>query len=198
MAIHIAYFGNKCLRQRAKEIENPKDPAYQPLIDAMIKLGDETDGIGLAGPQVDKMIRLFFIRPYHYTVTRNGAVVEEGEGVRPQMEITAEDKVDYTLLDPLVFMNPVLSDPSEMQSIESEGCLSLPGLRGDVMRPDEVTVTAYDRDGNEFTRRFHGYTARQIMHENDHLNGVLFIDRMDPKERKAIARDLAALKKKYR
>jgi peptide deformylase len=79
----------------------------------------------------------------------------------------------------------------------SEGCLSIPKLHGNVIRPWRITVQATDLEGNDFVEDFEGLQARCIMHENDHINGVLYIDRMTPASRKEFEPVLREIKKKY-
>lgn len=86
-------------------------------------------------------------------------------------------------------------DPSGPEAVEEEGCLSLPGLRAPVKRPWKITVEAIDINGNEFREEIEGYNARVRMHENDHINGVLFIDRLDQHIRNQIEPLLREMKK---
>jgi peptide deformylase len=79
----------------------------------------------------------------------------------------------------------------------TEVCLSLPGLRLEIDRPEKITIEAMDLEGNLFTEEVEGYNARVRMHENDHINGVLFIDRIDAPARKKIDAALKQIKKKY-
>ena len=171
--LDLAYLGDPILRKKAEEISEVTDEIRE-LIDDMITTMDVSDGIGLAAPQIKRSIRLFVICPYYKT--------EDGEW----------EKGEVT-----VFINPKLTEPDldDLVNME-EGCLSIPGIHGIVTRPDAVTVEALDRDGNPFKKRYQGMEARIIMHENDHLNGVLFPDRMDKRDRKEIEPKLALLKKK--
>ena len=89
----------------------------------------------------------------------------------------------------MVFLNPVISFPKGSEEAE-EGCLSLPGLYGNVIRPKQVRVNAYSLDGKEFHADVSGLMGRCIQHETDHLDGVLFTDRMNPTARTDIAFDL--------
>ena len=109
----------------------------------------EAKGVGLAANQVDLPIRLFVANPT--------ADPEEGEE--------------------LVFINPVISRPKGSEEAE-EGCLSLPELYGTVKRSKKIRVNAYDLSGNELTAEVDGFLARVIQHETDHLDGVLFVDRL--------------------
>ncbi len=121
---------------------------FQLLIDAMIATMRRAEGIGLAAPQIGQSTRI--------------AVISEA--------------VDRQLNQPLVLVNPHLTNPSPQQLTEEEGCLSIPDVFGLVSRPAEITVLAFDRRGAKFTLPVAGLLARVIQHEIDHLNGVLFID----------------------
>jgi peptide deformylase len=115
----------------------------------MFQLMYESGGIGLAANQVDLPLRLFIVNL--------AAAPDEGEE--------------------LVFINPVLSKPKGNVEME-EGCLSFPQLYGPVVRPKEITVNAYNLRGEEIKAQLSGMLARVVLHEYDHLDGVLFIDRM--------------------
>ncbi|MGM0439757.1 MAG: peptide deformylase [Chlamydiota bacterium] len=170
MDLQLAYYGDPILRQKAQEV-GEIDEEIKALVAAMIDVMDQKSGIGLAAPQVSKSLRIFIIRQYD-----KGTSGDIGE--------------------PQVFINPKLSYPSQEILEDEEGCLSVPGVYAEIERPAAITVEAQDLEGNFFTKTFHGYPAREIMHENDHLNGVLFIDRMMAKERKEIDQMLKKLKKK--
>jgi peptide deformylase len=173
MPLKIYYYGHPILRKRCapvKEITDEIRKLAQDMIDTM----DENNGIGLAAPQVGHSIRMFVLRNYIFH--------EEGH---------------WTLSEPQVYINPKLINPSEQFVSDTEGCLSLPGLRLQVDRPDKITVEAMDLDGNRFTEELEGYNARVRMHENDHINGVLFIDRVDINTRKKIDPILKEIKKRH-
>ena len=130
------------------------DAELRKMIRQMFDLMYETNGIGLAGNQVDLPYRLFVMN-----LKGDPAATEEEH----------------------VFINPVIS--KHKGSAESEeGCLSLPGLYCQVIRPEKVTLNAYDLSGNEFRGELKGLFARVVQHEVDHLDGVLFIDRLSPTE----------------
>ena len=95
-------------------------------------------------------------------------------------------------------VNPGLEFPDEEEQDGEEGCLSFPKIRGDVSRPDEVAVEFSDERGNRHTLRCNGLLSRCVQHEVDHLNGVLFIDRMDKKARALVDADVKALAKRTR
>ncbi|MBJ7449604.1 MAG: peptide deformylase [Parachlamydiales bacterium] len=174
MELPIAYFGDTILRKKAKPVE-AVDDELRKFVEDMFETMDKNDGAGLAAVQVHRDMRLFISRID--TWNRDGTV---------------------NLGTPLVFINPVLTDPSPEMIAMEEGCLSLPGIRGMVLRPAEVTVEATDLNGNRFKERYTGIQARCCMHENDHINGVLMIDRFSPRERKMVDAKLRLIKKKKR
>ncbi len=173
MLLKIHYYGDPVLRKHCEPIREITDEIRQ-LAKDMIETMDKNDGIGLAAPQVGHPIRLFVLRNYVLT--------EEGH---------------WTLSEPKVYINPKLLNPSEDLVSDTEGCLSFPGLRFHVVRPNKITVEAMDLEGKTFVEELEGYNARVRMHENDHINGVLYIDRIDPNQRKKLDPILKEIKKKY-
>jgi peptide deformylase len=153
--LKIARMGHPVLRKRARKVEAAeiKSPAFQKLVDDMIETMREYDGIGLAAPQVHEGLRLALIG------------IEEGRG---------QDRTIRVL--PVV--NPEIAPVGKDVEEDWEGCLSLPKLRGRVSRPAKIQVKALDRRGNKMEIDLEGYPARVAQHEIDHLDGVLFIDRM--------------------
>ncbi|MCS6774607.1 MAG: peptide deformylase, partial [Thermoflexales bacterium] len=144
--------GDPILRRRAKKVEKiTKDT--QRLIDDMIETMRAAHGLGLAAPQIGVSERI--------------AIVEvEQDDANP-----GDSKLH-------VLINPEVLRVSEETWEHVEGCLSIPGWRGDVVRPVRVTVRATDREGKRFTLDAEGMLARAILHEVDHLDGVLYIDRL--------------------
>jgi len=171
--LDLHYFGDPVLRQKAKPVEEITDEIRQLCLD-MIETMLAHNGIGLAATQVGRMLRIF--------VSNVDFEDEEGE---------------VHLCDPIVYINPVISNPSETFVERSEGCLSIPKLYAAVARPLTITVEAMDMDGNTFTKECYGYHARNIMHENDHLNGVLFVDRIKGKRRTQLEPELRRIKQHY-
>lgn len=158
----LAYYDDQILRKKAEPVLEIT-PEIRKLIESMIETMDACNGIGLAAPQVHYSIRVFVIR-------------------------TPIEKEDNTF-DPgeiEVFINPELSAPSLEKWKAPEGCLSIPTIRSEVERPKEITVSYINLNGKKVSKRFIGWAARVIMHENDHLNGVLFIDRLSPEEKTEI------------
>ena len=140
------------------DLQQLKDPAFQDFLDDMIHTMYDDDGIGLAAPQVDEQIRVF---------TVGKGAVEEFECISGILKKSQD----------MVFINPVLEKINKKTIWQTEGCLSVPGKLGKVKRYKSMHVTAYDRTGQKLEFIAHGYLAWVIQHENDHLDGVLFIDR---------------------
>lgn len=169
----LVYYGHPSLRKRAEPVEEVTEE-IQALVDHLVRLMDQHNGAGLAGPQINIPLRIF--------VTRVGPFLPDGSmqeaGVR-------------------VYINPSISSPSVEKEVMPEGCLSIPGFYGDVERPFRIEVEALDREGNPFREVLESIEARAVMHENDHLNGVLHIDRMSNKEKKRVEPVLRRIQKDY-
>lgn len=173
MLLQIYYYNHPVLRKHCAPITEITED-IRKLAHNMIHTMDKSNGIGLAAPQVGFPVRMFVCRNY----------------------IFGEDQ-SWTLSEPKVYINPKLSSPSNRLLTDTEGCLSFPKLQLEIDRPDSIVVEAVDIDGNIFIEEVEGYNARVRMHENDHLNGVLFIDRIDANQRKKITPILQEIKKKY-
>lgn len=145
--------GHPVLRQQARMIDKQelKTPLMQKLIDDMIDTMHEYSGIGLAAPQVHESLRLFVAHLDH-----------EGRG---------ED-------DAVALVNPQISVVSDKTVEGWEGCLSIPDIRGLVPRAFHIAVAALDRHGKRMEFEVKDFPARVVQHETDHLDGVLFFDRM--------------------
>ena len=150
---------NPILRKKAKAIGDPNTPAVQQLITDMIETMREAPGVGLAAPQV--------------AVSQRIAVVEFAE------PLPEDAPSDAQLPEPklYVIVNPEITDRSEEMVNGTEGCLSLPGYAGDVLRHKAITVKALNRKGKQVKIKAQGWLARIFQHEIDHLDGVLFIDK---------------------
>ena len=151
--LKVARMGHPVLRQRARAIE-PKELKTVPLqkfIDDMIATMDEYSGVGLAAPQVHESLRIFVAH-----------LDAEGRGHG----------------DALAIINPTIEVVGNDVIEGWEGCLSIPDIRGRVPRAAQIRVTALDRHGKRIEINTRDFPARVIQHETDHLNGVLFFDRM--------------------
>jgi len=173
MKLPITYYGNPILRTKAKAVTKITDEIRE-LVANMIDTMQLCDAYGIAAPQVGHSLAIF--------VTSPPIQGENGE---------------YAQAAPRVFINPKLSNPSKETWVFSEGCLSIPKIYPDIERPVSITVTALDIDGKEFTETLIGWPAKVVMHENDHINGVLMVDRLSAKERKVLDANLRGIKKKY-
>jgi peptide deformylase len=163
-SLRIVSYPDKVLRARAKAIAAPPvSDEVRNVARVMIELMFEAEGIGLAAPQVGLDWRLFVVHVPE-SETRSAAA---GPG-DPLPEATPR---------PTVYINPVLSLPEGAPELMEEGCLSLPEIRGDLLRPPTITITALDLEGQPFSQRATGLLARCWQHELDHLDGVLIIDR---------------------
>ena len=156
----IIHYPHPTLRYKSQPVRRV-DAELRRIVREMFDLMYEARGVGLAANQVDLPIRLF--------VMNLEANPEEGEE--------------------LVFINPVISLPKGNEQAE-EGCLSLPGLYGNVRRPKQVRVNAFGLDGQEFRADVDGLFARVVQHEADHLDGVLFVDRMTETDRAELDAEL--------
>jgi peptide deformylase len=154
--VHIVQFPHPTLRRVSKPLKKV-DKALKLMVQEMFDLMYQARGIGLAANQVDLPFRLFIVN----------LTGEKGQG------------------DEMVFLNPVLSAPKG-RSIAEEGCLSFPQLYHPVARPVQIHISAYDLSGNPIDRTVEGMLARVIQHEFDHLEGVLFIDRIEPGDHKVV------------
>jgi peptide deformylase len=155
--LKVARLGHPVLRTKAAAVE-PRDITSLPiqkLIDDMIATMQEYHGIGLAGPQVHESVRVFI------------AGLEKEDRRTGQIEIV-----------PTPIVNPEVTPLGRDLVEDWEGCLSIPDIRGRVPRNRRVRVRGYDRDGKAIDMELEEFSARVVQHENDHLNGVLFFDRM--------------------
>ena len=158
--LKVAKLGNPVLRQVAKQVDLKElvdqQSGLQQFIDDMIDTMREDGGVGLAAPQVNRSLQI--------------VVLEYDNNDR----YPGESSIPVTVL-----VNPVLSDYSEEEALGWESCLSLIDFRGLVLRSTSVTLNAYDRDGNKIEKRASGFEAVVLQHEIDHLNGKVFLDRME-------------------
>jgi peptide deformylase len=168
MAIRkVAVMGNPILRRVAAEVPPDQigDPEVQRLIDDLVETMREYEGAGIAAPQVYEPLRI--------------CVIEE----IPRDE-------DDPGVPFLVLVNPKVTPLTDVRSEFWEGCLSVPDLRGLVARPRHVHVDAYDRQGRALAFDAEGFFATVLQHETDHLNGILFVDRVEDTRTLAFTREL--------
>lgn len=158
--LEIAQIGNPILRQEAQCVKDITDEKLQQLIDTLLTTAMDAKGVGIAAPQVSQSYRLFIICSHP----------------NPRYP-------DAPLMQPTVMINPRLISHSEEMVKGWEGCLSVPEVRGLVPRYQTITVEYLDRYGKLYQQKFTDFIARIFQHELDHLNGILFIDRVkNPKD----------------
>ncbi len=164
-------YGNQVLRKEAEEIDENYE-GLSELIQNMFETMENANGVGLAAPQVGLDIRLFVI------------------DATPFDEDYPEAK-DFKK----VFINPILVEESGEEWAFNEGCLSVPGINEDVMRKSNVILNYLNEDFEEIEEEFSGILARIIQHEYDHLEGILFIDRLNPLKKQLIKGKLTNIEK---
>ena len=173
MILPVVGYGSNILREKCVDIG--KDyPDLSKLVADMWETLYESSGVGLAAPQIDRNIRLFVVDS-----TQIFEHLEHGEETYP-------DSPGFKK----VFINARIVEKKGEEWPYQEGCLSIPGIREDVLRPEEVVVEYVDENFKKHRDTFNGITARIIQHEYDHTDGKLFIDYLKPLKRKMMGRKL--------
>ncbi len=183
MVLPIVHFNSSVLRKKGVKV-TAFDGALAQLAADMVDTMHAAHGIGLAAQQIGQAIQLCVVD----LRDTEADFAWEYDGARPPLE----------LFMPLTIVNPDIKIVPEPTTSYEEGCLSFPEIRGDVVRPDEITVKFQDVTGVPHTLRCNGLLARCVQHEFDHLQGILFIDRMAKDVLTVIDADLKALKKQTR
>ncbi|MGF1655800.1 MAG: peptide deformylase [Verrucomicrobiales bacterium] len=178
--MEITLFGHPVLRMKGQPVSLP-DPKLPALIEDMLKTMASAHGVGLAAQQVGLALQL--------------AVVDVRPSKEPS-ELWLEGKLQaLPTFMPLILINPHVEPVGFDKSMASEGCLSFPEIHGDVRRPARVKVSTQTLTGEPFQFEATGLLARAIQHEVDHLNGILFVDRMNAASRSLLGGRLRRLKK---
>ncbi|NJM36950.1 MAG: peptide deformylase [Akkermansiaceae bacterium] len=163
MIREIVQYGHPVLRQRCREVDVVDEKVLELVADMLDTMID-ANGVGLAAPQVGEDIRL--------------AVVDVSHDPECISYLRVNGKsVDLQSIMPLVFINPEL-ECGQAKEFGMEGCLSIRGIRAEVRRPEEIKATLPQLDGSLLIVETDGLLARALQHEIDHLNGVLFVDRL--------------------
>ncbi|MDX8430318.1 MAG: peptide deformylase [Candidatus Algichlamydia australiensis] len=175
----LCYYGNPVLRERCKPVEEFNEEIRQvidDLLDTIAHLDTQprVNAVGLAAPQIGYTWRIFLTH----------VPVEDKSGKWHRGEVK-------------VYVNPKILSYSEEEKSWDEGCFSIPRLYAEVFRPQEIKIEAMDRDGNIFQETLTEFAACNFCHEHDHINGVLFIDRISNSDKKRLKPLLKKLKKKY-
>jgi peptide deformylase len=167
MILPIVAFGDSVLKKVAEEID-AKYPKLKEVIANMFETMDSAHGVGLAAPQVGLSIRLFVVDASPFAEEH-----PELEGFRK------------------IFLNPIILEENGKPWSFNEGCLSIPGIREDVMRKPEILIEYYDENWVLHEERYDGLVARVIQHEYDHIEGILFIERLSGLRRRLLKGKLA-------
>ena len=171
MIYPIVVYGSPILRKVSKEI--PQDYENLPeLIESMFETMYNADGVGLAAPQIGKNIRLFVI------------------------DAKDMDEEDDSLKNfKKVFINPKIVNETGIEWSFNEGCLSIPNIREDIVRLSEIRIQYYDEEFNFYDEKYSGTKARVIQHEYDHLEGILFVDKISSLRKRLLNGKLKAITK---
>ncbi len=156
MIFPITQLGNPVLRKAASPVKNMPPKSLRALVKSMIQTMRKARGVGIAAPQIGKSLRLFIVAP--------------------------EPSVRYPKaphIQPVAMMNPVLVRHSKKRVTDWEGCLSIPGLRGRVPRYQSIEIEFSDLEGRRMQGKLDGFVARIFQHEFDHINGMLYVDRVE-------------------
>jgi peptide deformylase len=162
---------DQVLRDKAQPIEENTDE-LQELIDDMFETMYNSNGVGLAAPQIGREIRLF--------VLDADPMIPEDSDEQPR--------------GPMAMINPEIVATGDDEVEMEEGCLSIPEVHGKVKRPDQITVKYLNRDFEEITIEVHGWLSRVIQHERDHLDGKLFIDYLSSFKRRMLKSKLNSIR----
>lgn len=176
MILPIVAYGDAVLKKVGEEIDK-NDPDLQKLIDDMFETMYNAFGVGLAAPQIGKSLRLFVVDGSPFADDDEDPMAEGMEGFKE------------------VFINPIIVEESGEEWGFSEGCLSIPQIRENVYRQPKIKIEYYDRNWEKHIAEFDGYKARIIQHEYDHIEGILFTDKLSALRKKLLTKKLANISK---
>jgi peptide deformylase len=165
-AHELVFYGHDTLKKVAAEVAEIDDELLH-LIDTMFNVMYREKGVGLAAPQIDESLRIIVVD-------------------------VADDKKKSRVLE---LLNPVITASSDEVAPYDEGCLSVPGISREIIRPTGIQVRGVTRDGKDVSLEMDGMLARVTQHEIDHLNGILFVDRLEDYERNELRPELKRIKK---
>ncbi len=178
MILPIVAYGDPVLKREADEI-NADYPDLAGLIDNMFETMYNANGVGLAAPQIGKSIRVFIV---------------DASPFADDEDLDEEERKSLESLKK-VFINPIILEEDGEEWPFQEGCLSIPTIREDVSRKEQLTIEYYDRDWNLITETYTGFGARVIQHEYDHVEGVLFTDHLSPLRKRMLKKKLSNISK---
>lgn len=179
MILPIVAYGDAVLKKEAVEIDKNFE-GLSDLIDDMFETMYEASGVGLAAPQVGKSIRLFIV---------DGTPFAEDAEDEPDPRAEGLDGFKK------VFINPIIEEESGEEWAFSEGCLSIPDIREEVYRKERILISYYDENWELKEETYQGFAARIIQHEYDHIEGVLFTDRISPLKKRLLTKRLSNISK---
>lgn len=178
MVLPIVAYGDPVLKRKAKSI--PEDfELLDELIENMWETMYNANGVGLAAPQVGRSIRLFIADPTAFS--------EENE--------LSEEEYNELKRAKKAYINPVIQELNGEDRSFSEGCLSIPGIQEDIFRPETITIDYYDQNFKKHSETFTGVAARVLQHEYDHIEGILFTDKLSSLKRQLIKNKLRNITK---
>lgn len=173
MILPIIAYGSNVLKVKATDVDT-QDPQLKKLIADMWETMYEANGVGLAAPQIGVSKRLFVI---------------DASPFAQDEELTPEEAAVLKGFKS-VFINPTVLDETGEEWDFTEGCLSIPNIREDVSRKEEITIRFWDEQLKEQTLTLNGLAARVVQHEYDHIEGVLFTDKLSPLKKRLLKRKL--------
>lgn len=171
MILPVTVYGDPVLRKVATDIDKEFDGLTE-LIENMFETMYNADGVGLAAPQIGRPIRLFVV------------------------DASPLGEEDPSFIDfKKIFINPQIIEKDGGEEIMDEGCLSIPGIREEVLRKNRIRITYFDENWVEHDEVYEGFAARVLQHEYDHLDGILFVDYCSPLRKRLIKSKLTAITK---
>lgn len=178
MIYPIIAYGDPVLRKKTEEL-TPDYPKLDVLLENMFETMYAAHGIGLAAPQIGMAIRLFIV---------DASPFEDDEDL-------SEAEQEFVSTFKRVFINPQIVEETGDEWVFNEGCLSIPDVREDVFRQDTVTIEFLDENFKKHKETFDGIVARIIQHEYDHVEGILFTDKLSPLKKRLIKSKLTNISK---
>lgn len=173
MILPIYIFGQPVLRKVARDIESQTYPQLNELVDNMFETMYLADGVGLAAPQVGLDVRIFVV------------------DLSPLASEESPEFKDFKK----VFINAHITERSGEELLVEEGCLSIPGIHEKVPREDKIRISYLDENLQPCDETYVGFMARVIQHEYDHLDGILFVDKISPLRKRMIKSKLSSMEK---
>ena len=180
MILPIIAYGDPILKKKAEKIDK-KFEGLNTLIEHMFETMYDARGVGLAAPQINQSIRLFIV------------------DASPFAEREEDEEIDEKAIGlenfKKVFINAVIEEEKGDEWGFNEGCLSIPNIREEVIRKPSIKISYYDENWNFYEEYYEGYAARVIQHEYDHIEGILFTDKISPLKRKLLQKKLLNISK---